>query len=292
MVEFHLNSGNIYINGKGVKEMRIGRGKRWVCVFLSLLVFLSLSAATLAALWPDMSGSGSRKKDGALDVNYEHAADGYVLVRGGKSKKRLKLRVRQGENSVTYDLGTNNEYEVIPLQFGNGKYQMNLYKQVSGSRYSEEGVVSFKVEMEDVNNAFLYPNQYLNYDQNSLAVQKADALCQGITDENEKYNIITEYILRSFVYDYVRAVTTKGDDLPDVDYCMIHGMGICQDLASTSACMFRSQGIPAKLVIGKANGQYHAWVQVTLNGEEKIFDPTAILHNMPQPIKYAVERWY
>lgn len=292
MVNFHMNSGNIYIHGKGVKGMRIGHGKRWVCVFLSLFILLSLSAATLAALWPDMSGSGARKKDGALDVNYEHAADGYVLVRGGKSKKRLKLRVRQGEYSVTYDLGTKNEYEVIPLQFGNGKYQMNLYKQISGSRYSEEGVVSFKVNMENVNNAFLYPNQYLRYDQNSLAVQKADALCQGVTDEKEKYRIITEYIQRSFVYDYVRAVTAKGDGVPDVDYCLMHGMGICQDLASTSACMFRSQGIPAKLVIGKANGQYHAWVQVTLNGEEKLFDPTAILQNMPQPIKYAVERWY
>lgn len=292
MVNFHMNSGNIYINGKEVKEMRICRGKRIACVFLSLLIFLAVSVATLAAVWPDMSGSGARKKDGTLDVNYEHASEGYVLVKGGKSKKRLKLRVRQGEHSVTYDLGTNNEYEVIPLQFGNGKYQLNLYKQISGSRYSEEGVVSFKVEMEDVNNAFLYPNQYIRYDENSLAVQKANELCRGVTDENEKYKIITEYILHSFVYDYVRAVTTKGDGQPDVDYCLQHGMGICQDLSSTTVCMLRSQGIPAKLVIGKANGQYHAWVQVTLNGEEKLFDPTAILQNMPQPVKYAVERWY
>lgn len=292
MVNFCLNRGRIYINGKEVRGMRCCRGKRWACVFLSLLIILFLSASTLAALWPDVSGSGSRKKDGSLEVNYEHASEGYVLVRGGKSKKRLKLRVRQGDNSVMYDLGTNNEYEVIPLQFGNGKYQFNLYKQISGSRYSDEGVISFKVEMEDVNKPFLYPNQYLNYSQDSLAVQKADALCQGITDANEKYKAITEYILRSFVYDYVRAVTSKTDGFPDVDYCMRNGMGICQDLSSTTACMLRSQGIPAKLVIGTANGQYHAWVQVTLNGEEKLFDPTAVLQNMPQPVKYAVERWY
>lgn len=292
MINFHMNGLNLYIRGKEVKGMRNGSGKRWICVFLSLFVFLSITVATLAALWPDMSGSGTKKKDGALDVNYEHASEGYVLVRGGKSKKRLKLRVRQGEHSVTYDLGTNNEYEVIPLQFGNGKYQFNLYKQISGSRYSEEGVVSIKVEMPDVNRTFLYPNQYLNYSEDSLAVQKANELCRGIADENEKYEILTEYILRSFVYDHIRAVMAKTEELPDVDYCMINGMGICQDLSSTAACMFRSQGIPAKLVIGSANGQYHAWVQVTLNGEEKRFDPTAILQNMPKSTKYAVERWY
>lgn len=278
--------------GKEVKGMHRLRSKRWACMFLSLFFVVSVCTATLAALWPDMNSTGGRKKDGSLDVVTEHAKDGYVLVRGGKSKKRLKLRVRQGEHSVMYDLGTKNEYEVIPLQFGNGKYQFNLYKQVSGSRYSEDGVVSFKVEMTDVNHAFLYPNQFINYNDENLAVQKANELCRGVESTAEKYEILSEYILRSFVYDYVRAVTTKAEAFPDVDYCFKNGMGICQDLAATSVCMFRTQGIPAKLVIGSANGQYHAWVQVTLDGEEKLFDPTAILQNMPKSTKYAVERWY
>ena len=241
-----------------------------------------------------MSNAGAKKKDGSLEVITEHMEDGYVLVRGGKSKKRLKLRVRQGEHNVMYDLHGDGEYEVIPLQFGNGKYQFNLFKQISGSRYSEEGVVSFKVEMPDVNNAFLYPNQYINYDENSLAVKKAEELCRDVSDPNEKFDIISAYILRSFVYDYVRAATvnTRADQFPDVDFCMKNKSGICLDLAATSVCMLRSQGIPAKLVIGSANGQYHAWVQVTLDGEEKLFDPTAVLQNMPKSTKYAVERWY
>jgi len=284
--------GNVYSNRREVKEMRMKHGKRIACVFLSLCILLSLSAAVLAALWPVMDESGTKQKDGSLDVNIEHVSEGYVLVRGGTSKKRLKLRVRKGDYSVTYDLGTKNEYEVIPLQFGNGKYQLNLYKQISGSRYSDGGVVSFKAEMEDVNKPFLYPNQYMNYSRDSLAVKKADELCEGITGDKEKFEVLTEYILQSFVYDFIRAVTAKTDNAPDVDYCMRTGMGICQDLASTSVCMLRSQGIPAKLVIGTANNQYHAWVQVTLDGEEKIFDPTAVLQNMPKPIKYAVERWY
>ena len=94
------------------------------------------------------------------------------------------------------------------------------------------------------------------------------------------------------MYDYVKMVTVKPGMMPDIDECFEKRMGICQDLSSTTVCMLRSQGIPAKLVIGKANGQYHAWVQVTLNGEEKLFDPTAILQNMSQPVEYAVERWY
>lgn len=262
------------------------------CVCLSLLLFLSVSAGCLAALWPDMNESATRKSDGSLQVITAHANDGYILAKGSKTKKRLKLRVKQGDHSVMYDLGNDGEYDVIPLQFGNGRYQLNLFRQVSGSRYSEEGVVAFTAEMEDVNQAFLYPNQYLEYSPENKAVKKADELCAGMENPAEKFKVITDYITKAFVYDYIRAVTTKGDGLPDVDYCFEKGMGICLDLASTTACMLRTQGVPAKLVIGTANSQYHAWVQATVNGEEKLFDPTAILQNMPQPVEYAVERWY
>ena len=163
---------------------------------------------------------------------------------------------------------------------------------MSGSRYSEEGAVSFNVEMTDVNLPFLYPNQYINYTPENQAVLKAEELCAGLETGGEKYKVITEYVTHAFVYDFVRAVTTRGDGVPDVDYCFNKGMGICLDLASTSVCLLRTQGVPAKLVIGNANGQYHAWVQATVDGEEKIFDPTAILQNMAQPVEYAAERWY
>jgi transglutaminase-like putative cysteine protease len=261
-------------------------------MFLSVFLILSTVSVAMAALWPDTENKGQKKKDGALEANVSHLEEGYILVRGGKTSKRLKLRVTQGEHSVMYDLNNKNEFEVLPLQFGNGKYRLNLYKQVSGSRYTEEGVISMKVEMPDVNRPFLYPNQYINYTPENKAVQKADELCAGLQTGREKYKAITEYVTHAFVYDFVRAVTTKGDGLPDVDYCFNRGMGICQDLAATSVCMLRSQGVPAKLVIGNASGQYHAWVQATVDGEEKLFDPTAILLNMPQPIEYAVERWY
>lgn len=278
---------------KEVGPMLLAEKRRKVCsLFLSVFLILSTVSVAMAALWPDTENKGQKKKDGALEVNVSHLEEGYILVRGGKTSKRLKLRVTQGEHSVMYDLNNKNEFEVLPLQFGNGKYRLNLYKQVSGSRYTEEGVISMKVEMPDVNRPFLYPNQYINYTPENKAVQKADELCAGLQTGREKYKAITEYVTHAFVYDFVRAVTTKGDGLPDVDYCFNKGMGICQDLAATSVCMLRSQGVPAKLVIGNASGQYHAWVQATVDGEEKLFDPTAILQNMPQPIEYAVERWY
>lgn len=271
------------------KKMNLRRIAGAVCC---ALLILSLTAGCLAALWPEVTGSGKRRKDGNLDVDIGRAADGYVLVKGGKTNKKLKLRVKQGSNSVMYDLGTKNEYQVLPLQFGNGNYQLSLFKQVSGSRYSEEGNVSFSVKMTDVNSAFLYPNLFINYSAESKATLKAAEICRGLEGADEKYEAVTEYVLHNFVYDFVRAVTTKANGVPDVDYCLEKGMGICLDLASTSVCMLRTQGVPAKLVIGTANNQYHAWVQATVNGEEKLFDPTAVLQNMPQKIEYAVERWY
>lgn len=265
--------------------------RRAGCIGLLVMLFLSVTAA-FAALWPDTKSQGPRKTDGALQVDVAHIDEGYMLVRGGKTAKRLKLKVAKGDYSVMYDLEGKNEYQVLPLQFGNGKYRLTLYKQVSGSRYTEEGAVSFTADMENVNCAFLFPNAYINYTGENKAVKKAEEICLGLEGDRARYDAITAYVKSAFVYDYVRAVTVKTDGLPDVDYCLNKGMGICQDLAATSVCMLRTQGIPAKLVIGDANGQYHAWVQATVEGKEVIFDPTAILQNMPKPIEYAVERWY
>ena len=287
---------NWYTHRKESHQMKgVGGMRKWPKLRFAgcaCLLLLLLSVTAMAAFWPDTKSAGPRKTDGALQVDIGHIDEGYMLVRGGKTGKRLKLKVARGNYSVMYDLNGKNEYEVLPLQFGNGQYRLTLYKQISGSRYSEEGAVSFKADMEDVNCAFLFPNTYINYTADSKAVLRAEEICRGLETEKEKYDAITDYVKSAFVYDYVRAVTVKTDGLPDVDYCINKGMGICQDLAATSVCMLRSQGIPAKLVIGDANGQYHAWVQVTVEGKEIIFDPTAILQNMPKPVEYAVERWY
>ena len=64
-------------------------------------------------------------------------------------------------------------------------------------------------------------------------------------------------------------------------------MGICQDLAATAVAMLRSQNIPAKLMIGKADNQNHAWVSTTINNKEILFDPTKEIEKKKNAKKYA-----
>ena len=80
--------------------------------------------------------------------------------------------------------------------------------------------------------------------------------------------------------------------LPDIENCYSTRAGICQDLSAVMVCLLRSGGIPAKLVIGYADDNYHAWVLAYPEGREVFFDPTAALDAISVPTDYAVERWY
>ena len=70
-------------------------------------------------------------------------------------------------------------------------------------------------------------------------------------------------------------------------------MGICQDLSALTCAMLRSQGVPARLMIGTVGANtYHAWVVAVVNGEEKFFDPTAELNASSKTDTYTTERYY
>lgn len=262
-----------------------------VCVALFLMITVLACAALPNAHWP--SADGETKKDGGLVVDVSHADEGYIMVKGPKTSKKLKFRVKYDDQTLDYDLNGKGEYEVIPLQLGNGSYTCTLYKNVSGKKYAQEGRVGVKAKMDDPSMAFLYPNQYVNYDAETAAVLKSEELCAGLTTQQECFDAIFDFIKTGFVYDYVKMVTVKPGMMPDIDDCFEKRMGICQDLAAVSACMLRVQGIPARLMIGTLeNGTYHAWVQAVVDGKEILFDPTAELSAVAKDQEYTVERFY
>ena len=81
--------------------------------------------------------------------------------------------------------------------------------------------------------------------------------------------------------------------LPDIDECWTKKMGICQDLSALTCAMLRSQGVPARLMIGTlGSGTPHAWVLAVVDGEDKFFDPTAELNASSKTDTYTTERWY
>ncbi|MBP3453661.1 MAG: transglutaminase domain-containing protein [Clostridia bacterium] len=264
------------------------------CVFAALFVLQAvLCYASLPnAHWPSADGK-AKKQNGGLTIDASHADEGYIMVKGPKTDKRLKFRVKFGDQTLDYDLNGKGEYEVVPLQLGNGNYNCTLYKNVSGKKYAQEGKVGIKANMADPNTAFLFPNQYVNYSPDSPAVLKSAELCAGMTSQQEIFDTIFNFMKTGFVYDYVKMVTVKPGMMPDIDDCFEKRMGICQDLAAVGACMLRVQGIPARLMIGNLeNGMYHAWIVAIVDGKEILFDPTAELNAVTKDQEYTIERFY
>ena len=268
--------------------MKYSTSNRNLLIYLILLVFLILQATCVAIVLKPEPGSRV-KTDGGLTIDYSNINQGYVLIKcpaKSDSEKPDKVKVSKGKEQVHYNMNLNGEYEIIPLQFGNGKYTFQYYEHQYAKNYSLDGKIILTAKMPNENTVFLYPNQYVNFTEETEAVKKANELCDGITDPKK--------IIKNFHYDYIKAYTVKKGQLPDIDEAWTNKMGVCQDLSAIAVAMLRSQDVPAKLVIGSFHANntttYHAWVSVIFDGKEQRFDPTADIQKVKGT--YTVERWY
>ena len=270
------------------------RGKR----ILGLIAVIILVACTVVfsladVLMPERKGNDTT--NGKLSVNQGHADQGYIMAKGPKTKTKMKVTVETGGTKLQYDINGNGEYEVYPLQLGRTNYVITLWRHVEGKKYGKIGQVKVAAKMQDELSCFLYPNQYVNYTADSPCVLKAIELCEGMTDQAEIFKTIRAFVLKNFQYDFIKSVTVAGSSglLPDIEYCWTNKMGICQDLSAMTCAMLRSQGVPARLIIGQlGSGTPHAWVLAVVNGEDIFFDPTAELNASNKSETYTTLRWY
>ena len=268
------------------------KGKLGLVIVFALVICVAYFSMA-EVLMPEASGA-KVQKDGKLLVDSSNSADGYIMVRTAQDKKRLKLRISTGGSALNYDINNEGEFEVYPLQFGRVNYTVTLYRNVEGKKYKEVGQVTVSPKgMEDELRCFLFPNQYVNYTADTECVKVAGDLCKDMTEQSEIYKAVCNYVVSNFSYDFIKSVTVKPGMLPDIDECWEKKMGICQDLSALTCAMLRSQGVPARLMIGTlGSGTPHAWVLAVVDGEDKFFDPTAELNASNKTDTYTTERWY
>ncbi len=278
-----------------ISKERGCRMKRKILLCLIAAALLSGSCglifAAAEAKWP--TGSiGGQQSNGKMTLDLTNTSEGYFMASvSAQTNHRMKIRVAKDGQTLTYDLKNDGSFEVFPLQLGSGKYDVSLYENVSGKKYSNAGKISIEVKLTREDGAFLYPNQYVNYNELSKAVAQANKICAG-KSEKEAYTLIRSYILENYGYDFIKSVTVAPGELPDIEGCFEKKMGVCQDLSALTVCMLRSQGIPARLMIGYADKNYHAWTLSTVDSKEVFFDPTAALNVIGVPVSYSVERYY
>ena len=240
--------------------------------------------ATAGGNTPCYPEAGKPETHGSLTIDRSHASDGYIIVKAPKSSRKLKIVVSFGGTvKIQYNLNTEGSEEILPLQYGSGKYTVSLYHRIRGTKYQKDGEASFSVKMPDQRGYMLYPNQWVNYTADTEAVLYADKLCADLTDEYEIVMAVYDYMGRRFDYDWFKSGDVKAgiltEILPDIDGTWDTGTGICQDLAAVMCTMLRSQGIHARLTVGTCGVTPHAWVTVYYHDADGKFmklslDPT------------------
>ena len=54
---------------------------------------------------------------GSLTIDHSHASDGYIIVKAPRSSRNLKVAISfDGETKIHYNLNTDGEEEILPLQ--------------------------------------------------------------------------------------------------------------------------------------------------------------------------------
>ena len=224
-------------------------------------------------------------------------ADGTIMVSADAPKpgKRQKIILEKGGKEEVYEL-TRTGQDIFPLKMGIGIYHIKLYEQKTFNIYRYVDETSY-ILREHPTSWMVEPNQWVPWNQHMDVVREAEAIGKDIPRAQLKFRALMDWIKKNVSYDYIREISIpkKGYVLPDISYCFKNKRGICLDIAGLACSMLRSQAIPCRLVIGKFNNIPHAWIKVTIDGSELLYDPTRALN--PKLVKgnklvYKKEREY
>jgi hypothetical protein len=253
-----------------------------------LLLCAALAVSIYQPAYPLASGTKTHKSGGAV-LDASNMDYGYIMIKKPSGKK-LKVRVT-GTNEYTYDLRSDGEYDVYPLQDGSGKYRVAVFEQVKGTSYSQILSESIRAELVHEYAAFLVSNRYSRYVEEGTAVLLAQEICADLETDREKAEAVYAYIASNYTYDYHKAATVKSGYVPDLEDTIETRTGICFDHASLMCAMLRSQGVPTKLVFGYADNFYHAWNEILIDEEWVHRDSTAAIAGF-DIAKYTEEAVY
>lgn len=221
-------------------------------------------------------------------IDASHTEDGYVMAAYTGSASNAKLQLTGPDQVVyTYDLISGNDYDTFPFSAGDGDYILSVLEELESEQYAVAFSQIISVTLKSPYTPFLYPNQFVNYTEDTKAVSKAAHLAADARTDLEVVTAIYHFTINDIVYDDEKAATVTTGYLPDVDQTLETQKGICFDYAALMTCMLRSQRIPTKLQIGYAGDVYHAWISTYLeeigwvdniiqfNGKEwSMMDPT------------------
>lgn len=216
-------------------------------------------------LLPSCPLSSKFEKNGYI-IDVSNKADGYVCVKGPTDANIKKVQVIQGEVTMTYDV-FEDRFTILPLMSGSGTYTIRTLKQKSGNSYSVTASTEVSAELTNPLSIYLYPNQIVDYDKETLAVIKSFELTQNDKSELARVHSVYKWIVTTIDYDYDKVKEAlESFMIPDLDDAFTKQKGICFDYASLMTAMLRVQHIPTRVVTGYTDPGYHAWIETYIDG--------------------------
>lgn len=197
-------------------------------------------------------------------VDASNTGEGYIQLRyaGEAAKAKVQLTLPDG-SLYTYTLDPG-DYETLPLTGGGGTYGVAVLENAFDNIYALAFSGEFQAEDVDEFKPYLYPNQYVRFTKDSRVTALGAELSEQSADDLDYVTRVYGYVVENITYDREFAATIPVDYVPDLEKTLETGKGICLDYASLMTALLRSQGIPAKLVVGYSGAEYHAWISVYL----------------------------
>lgn len=227
----------------------------------------ALPIVTTLSYLPTISETSTSQSE-YIWIDSSNSDQGYVAVQYlGVHTGEIKFQIT-GPNQITYtfSLEPEQDIQIFPLTSGSGTYTLNTFEQSEGSSYYTVDSTSITVTLESEFITYLYPNQFVNYTQDSLAIDLAIEAATDVYSEIDLVASVYTIVMDKLEYDddLASLISSGGltNYIPDLDSVISNEQGICFDYAALMVSMLRIQGVPAKLVIGYAGESYHAWINV------------------------------
>lgn len=218
--------------------------------------------------FPDFPENETLIAQGTAIVDYSHVSQGYIGAKLLQDQSKVKIRVEKDGKQYHHDLLKINEWTTFPLQMGSGTYHFVILKNIEGTRYARVAEKKINVTLDSELIPFLYPNQVVDYHQDSKVVDLSFSLTKDDQTDLQRIKTLYEYVLDCLDYDDSKADNVANVYvLPDLDIILDKGKGICFDYASLLTALCRIQGFPARVITGQTEIEYHAWVEIYLEGK-------------------------
>lgn len=214
-------------------------------------------------LWPSADRINVNSDDLVL-VDYSNVNQGYIMAKTlYADHSKLKIQIINNDETYTYDIDKDDDYITYPLNMGDGNYTFKILENSSDSNYLLRFSFDVSVKLDNEYISFLYPNQIVDYDIDTLCITKSFELVKDDTTDLDRVESIYTWVLDNISYDWDKVEEVQGKYvIPILDEVYTDKKGICFDYAAIMAAMLRVQHIPTKVVTGMVDEGYHAWIEV------------------------------